>query len=90
MLTTKPSGFGPREPEPSIVAFPSFSVTSVTSTSIAPSCERMRPFAISRSSAAISNTSPASWSSVFRTFAAAERTAGITEGVVCEPPATGP
>ena len=57
VLTTKPSGFGPREPEPSIVALPSFSVTSVTSASIAPSCERIRPSRISRSSAAISKTS---------------------------------
>ena len=88
--TTKPSGFGPREPEPSIVALPSFSVTSVTSASIAPSEERILPSRTSRSPAAISKTSPASWSSVFRTFAAAERTAGITDGVVCEPPATGP
>ena len=90
VLTTKPSGFGPREPEPSIVALPSFPVTSVTSTSIAPSRERIRPSESSRSPAAISNTSPASWRSVLRTFAAAERTAGITDGVVCEPPATGP
>ena len=52
-------------------------------------CERMRPSRTSRSSTAISKTSPASWSSVLRTLAAAERTAGITDGVVCEPPATG-
>ena len=56
---TRP-GSGPREPEPSIVASPSFSVTSVTATSSAPSRERMRPSRTSRSSAAISNTSPAS------------------------------
>ena len=90
MFTTNPSGFGPREPEPSIVALPSFSVTSVTAASMAPSCERIRPSRTSRSSAAISNTSLASWSRVLRTFAEAERTAGITDGVVCEPPAIGP
>ena len=86
VCTTKPSGLGPREPEPSIVASPSFPVTSVTSTSIAPSRERIRPSRTSRSPAAISKTSPASWSRVLRTLAAADRTAGITDGVVWSHP----
>ena len=88
--TANPSGFGPRPPEPAIVASPSFSVTAVTASSSAPSRERKRPSRTTRSSAETSNTSPASSSSVLRTLAAAARTAGITDGVVCEPPATGP
>ena len=90
VLTRKPSGFGPRAPEPSIVALPSFPVTSTMSASSAPSRERMRPSETVRSSAAISKTSAASPSSWRRTLPAALRTAGSTAGVVIEPPATGP
>ena len=86
----KPSGFGPREPEPSIVASPSLSVTSVGSRRARRHASGSGRPAGSRSSAEISNSSPASWSSVLLTFAAAERTAGGPMGSSAEPPATGP
>ena len=73
----------------SIVALPSFPVTSTTSTSSAPSRERIRPPVSSRSSAEISSTSAARLRRMRRTFPAALRTAGITAGVVIEPPETG-
>jgi hypothetical protein len=76
-------------PEPSIVALPSLPVTSTTSTSSAPSRERILPSRIVRSSAAISSTSAARRERMRRTFPAALRTAGITAGVVIEPPETG-
>ena len=91
VFTTKPSGFGPREPEPSIVALPSFSVTSVTAASIAPSWERIRP---SRDlEVAGGDLEHVAGELQQRSCAPSprrERTAGITDGVVCEPPATGP
>ena len=89
--TRKPSGFGPREPEPSIVALPSFPVTSVTSTSSAPSRERIRPSAIvevvGRDLEHVGGELEQGPAHLRRPR---DRTAGITDGVVIEPPATGP
>ena len=90
VFTFMPSGFGPREPEPEIHAFPSLPVTSVIGWRSVPSTERISPSSSVRSEAEISNMSAARPRISVRTWWAADRTAGAIEASVIEPPEKGP
>ena len=91
VLTRKPSGFGPRAPEPSIVASPSFSVTSVDG-----HVER----AVARADAAVAKRQVVGGDlehvggepeqQLRAPWPPRSARPACTEGVVIEPPATGP